>query len=305
MRCKADYRLIRLESVASTNDEVLVRAQQLGEGALRAEGGRFVPLVVMSGRQTAGRGRLGRTWVSPPGGLYLSALVELAAQDERDRSHDRSPGAPASLSLVAALAVRDALQGFAPDGLRVKWPNDIMAAGGKLVGVSIEIKQAVVVFSARALSGAEDATGLVQAVESARPTGLARPTRAPTSSYAIIGVGVNANRPDEGAFEGAAYLSDAATGPLPLEELADRIISTLLCRYEDWAAARGSFAPFVEEYRAHMTLLGEPVCVRDAMGAQIACGVVAGVDERGQLLLTDECGLVAVAAGEVTLRGAP
>jgi hypothetical protein len=51
-----------------------------------------------------------------------------------------------------------------------------------------------------------------------------------------------------------------------------------------------------------MALLGEWVCVRDATGAELACGTVEGVDNAGHLLLAGNRGPLAVAAGEVTLR---
>jgi BirA family transcriptional regulator, biotin operon repressor / biotin---[acetyl-CoA-carboxylase] ligase len=77
--------------------------------------------------QTAGRGRQGRTWVSPPGNLYASGLVELRADD---------PPAP-TLALVAGVAVVDAL---AVPELMLKWPNDIVHSRSfaKLAGILVE-----------------------------------------------------------------------------------------------------------------------------------------------------------------------
>lgn len=83
-------------------------------------------------RQTAGRGRQGRAWVSPPGNIYASGLVELRAGDP-----------PAStLALVAGLAVVEAL---GVSGLSLKWPNDVLAGNAKLAGVLLERQNDAVV----------------------------------------------------------------------------------------------------------------------------------------------------------------
>jgi BirA family transcriptional regulator, biotin operon repressor / biotin---[acetyl-CoA-carboxylase] ligase len=77
--------------------------------------------------QTAGRGRMGRDWRSPPGNLYASTLVRVKQGD---------PPAP-SLTFVAAVALLDTCAGYAP-GLTLKWPNDILANGAKLAGILLE-----------------------------------------------------------------------------------------------------------------------------------------------------------------------
>ncbi|UVO53175.1 biotin--[acetyl-CoA-carboxylase] ligase [Sphingomonas sp. SUN039] len=83
-------------------------------------------------RQTAGRGRQGRAWVSPPGNLYASGLVELRAGDP-----------PAStLALIAGLAVVDAL---GVSGVSLKWPNDVLAGSAKLAGILLERQNDAVV----------------------------------------------------------------------------------------------------------------------------------------------------------------
>jgi BirA family biotin operon repressor/biotin-[acetyl-CoA-carboxylase] ligase len=307
LRVRQRCHLVALGTVASTNDEVLARARQLGEQALRHADGRFVPLVVVSSEQTAGRGRLGRVWASPSGGLYLSVLVELV---------ERLPAA--SLSPLVALAARDALQGFAACDLRVKWPNDLLAPQGKLAGILIEVKPAAAVFSAVAAAATVPVASSSVPLPVSSPAVPVSPTPAASPSpddalYAIVGIGVNVNRPSAAAVDGAAagtaaaaagaaYLTDDTGGQLSLEDVATALINSFFCRYEAWLAAAGSFEPFVDEYRAHMALLGERVCVRDATGAEVARGLVGGVDDAGQLLLAGERTCVAVAAGEVTLR---
>jgi BirA family biotin operon repressor/biotin-[acetyl-CoA-carboxylase] ligase len=79
-------------------------------------------------RQTGGKGRQGRAWDSPPGNLYASTLVRLR------------PGDPpaATLALVAAVALEEAVRVFLPTGATIKWPNDLLVDGAKLSGILLE-----------------------------------------------------------------------------------------------------------------------------------------------------------------------
>lgn len=81
-------------------------------------------------RQTAGRGRLGRSWSSPIGNLYASTVVRLSPDDP-----------PATgLALMTGVALSDALAVFVPVDapLTLKWPNDLLSDGAKLAGVLLE-----------------------------------------------------------------------------------------------------------------------------------------------------------------------
>lgn len=79
--------------------------------------------------QSGGRGRSGRSWVSPPGNLYASTLVRLRQGD---------PSAP-GLALVAGVALQEVASAYAPDRtLQLKWPNDLLCDGAKLAGILLE-----------------------------------------------------------------------------------------------------------------------------------------------------------------------
>lgn len=106
-----------VSETGSTNDDLAaLAAAGAAEGVwLRAE------------RQTGGKGRQGRGWVSPPGNLYASTLVRLRPGD---------PAAP-GLALVAAVALHEAASAFAPD-VRIKWPNDLLRGAAKLAGILLE-----------------------------------------------------------------------------------------------------------------------------------------------------------------------
>jgi BirA family transcriptional regulator, biotin operon repressor / biotin---[acetyl-CoA-carboxylase] ligase len=80
-----------------------------------------------AGRQTGGKGRQGRAWLSPPGNLYASTLVRLRAGD---------PPAP-TLALVAAVALHEVVAIYAP-ATQIKWPNDLLFGGAKLAGMLLE-----------------------------------------------------------------------------------------------------------------------------------------------------------------------
>ena len=117
----AGVRLEALVSVGSTNKEARLRALR-GDDA---------PLWITAVTQTQGRGRMDRSWASPPGNLYASLLLREPAAPER---------AP-ELGFVAALALRDAIIAEAPalaSRLAFKWPNDLLLAGKKCAGILIE-----------------------------------------------------------------------------------------------------------------------------------------------------------------------
>jgi BirA family biotin operon repressor/biotin-[acetyl-CoA-carboxylase] ligase len=80
---------------------------------------------VLAERQTGGRGREGRTWESPPGGLYLSVLLRPSGEGAR------------LIPLAAGVAVAEAVAGFGVTG-ELKWPNDVLVSGRKLGGILTE-----------------------------------------------------------------------------------------------------------------------------------------------------------------------
>jgi BirA family biotin operon repressor/biotin-[acetyl-CoA-carboxylase] ligase len=116
----AEFRLASYDTVGSTNDE----AKRLARAGA-AEG-----TVVWAVQQTAGRGRRGRRWLSPPGNLHASFVLR----------PDVAAGRAAQLGFVATLAVGDALRVIVPEPQRIayKWPNDVMIEGRKIAGTLIE-----------------------------------------------------------------------------------------------------------------------------------------------------------------------
>jgi BirA family biotin operon repressor/biotin-[acetyl-CoA-carboxylase] ligase len=114
------YRVVRYDTVGSTNDEAKRLAREgAGEGTL-----------VWAIEQTAGRGRRGHSWASPPGNLYASLILR----------PDTPVGRAAQLGFVAALAIGDTFGAITgqPDGLSYKWPNDVLVYSRKIAGILLE-----------------------------------------------------------------------------------------------------------------------------------------------------------------------
>lgn len=124
----AGYRLEAFDQVGSTNVEAMVRARDGDRGSIW-----FV-----TAEQTAGKGRRQRAWVSPRGNLPCSVLEVL----------DVAPAIAATLGFAAGLATEAALRKVSleaalrsgPESFKyeLKWPNDVLVGGRKLVGISLD-----------------------------------------------------------------------------------------------------------------------------------------------------------------------
>ena len=114
----AGWRVARFGAIDSTNEEARRRA-------FAGDPGR---LWIVAEEQTAGRGRRGRSWASPRGNLYASALLI-----------DPCPQVAApQLGFVAGVALARAAEDLGAAGMRLKWPNDLVRDGAKCAGVLVE-----------------------------------------------------------------------------------------------------------------------------------------------------------------------
>ena len=113
------YRPQFFASLSSTNDEAKRQAEYgAPEGTL-----------IVADEQAAGRGRMGRSFYSPPGNLYMSLIVR----------PDRSAAELARLSFVAAVALGEAIAETLPQAdVSLKWPNDVLLNGRKVSGILLE-----------------------------------------------------------------------------------------------------------------------------------------------------------------------
>lgn len=111
------------DAVGSTNDEAFKLGEERGHSRL----------FVTARRQTGGRGRRGRSWVSEPGNLYTSLFLRAPAAAE----------VCAELSFVAAVALHEALSdclGGKAAAFSLKWPNDVLCRGAKVAGLLLEAR---------------------------------------------------------------------------------------------------------------------------------------------------------------------
>ncbi|HUB91003.1 MAG TPA: biotin--[acetyl-CoA-carboxylase] ligase [Dyella sp.] len=216
--------------------------------------------IIMAETQTAGRGRRGRSWLSPPGlNIYLSCLKRFEA----------GFAALSGLSLATGVIVLRALHALGVDGARLKWPNDVLAGGGKLAGILVE------------LSG-----------EYQGPCA------------AVIGIGLNVRLTDalrEQAGQPAYDLATLVQGAPPdRNAVAAALITSLvdgLAQFE-----REGFGAFLDDYAEHDALRGVPLRVSGALGE--LDGIGAGIDIRGALQLQTAAGLCGIDSAEVTVRRA-
>jgi BirA family biotin operon repressor/biotin-[acetyl-CoA-carboxylase] ligase len=256
----AGYRIDQHDTVGSTN----------AEGLRHARHGDVGRLWIVSDHQTAGRGRRGNRWETPPGNLAASLLYIAEA----------TPSTAATLGFVAGLALDEALRKIVPnlsvrigldavepravgagDRLRLKWPNDVLLDGGKIGGILLEAEPV-------ASGSLAVVVGIGVNVRSA-PEGLPYPTAA-LATYAS---GVD-------AADIFYALSDAWTG---LERL--------------WAGGRG-FCRIRDLWLTQAAGLGEVVTVR--VGERLHRGIFDTIDDEGRLVIRSESGTTRlVSAGEV------
>lgn len=257
---QAGYRLKAFSEIGSTNAEALDAAR--GGDAGRAW---FV-----TAHQTAGRGRRGRAWATPPGNLAASLLLVGSFE----------PSAAASLGFVAGLALDDALRSVAPslafriavdgvegggaggaDRLRLKWPNDVLLDGAKLAGILLEGE-------ALAESCFAVAIGIGVNVAHA-PTGL------PYPATALRALGSTVDAPTL-----LSALADAWAG---LERV--------------WAGGHG-FAAIRRLWLERAAGIGERVAVR--LGGDLVSGCFETIDDTGRLVvLMADGSRRSIASGEV------
>lgn len=254
--------LAQLECVAqidSTNTELLRRpAPERGTAVLLAD------------RQSAGRGRAGRVWASPPGAnLYLSLSRRFACP----------LAALAPLTLAVGVRTAEALHALGAQPVRLKWPNDLVVTGSdgglcKLGGILVE---------AGRIDTAGDAAGC----------------------RAVVGLGLNLRMPADAAAgidQPWCDLSGLLGDGLPAREsVAATVLAALLPVLDAWE--RDGLQAHAAAFAALDALAGREV--QAMLGAETLTGVGAGIDPGGALRLRLASGdVLTLHAGEVSVRAA-
>jgi len=237
------------EETTSTNDVIEKLARdRVKEGA-----------VVFAESQTRGRGRLGRKWMSPTHkGLWFSVLLRPKL----------SPQETTQLTVASATALRRAIRNVTGLSADIKWPNDLLVGGKKIVGILTEMSAEV-----------------------------------DRVRHVILGIGVDVN---QDAAEFAPELRKTATSlKIELgEEISRAELATEILRELDTDYARicgGKFPQVADEWEAGCATIGQKVSVQ--MGVRMIRGCAESLDDDGALLVRTEHGhLERIIGGDVALE---
>lgn len=226
------------------------------EARRRAEAGETGPLWIVARRQTEGRGRRGRAWEGNTGNLFATLLTTTR----------KAPAEAAQVTFIAALAVTDLLDRYAPPSLvTIKWPNDVMLAGQKASGVLVE-------------SGAHAGGGL----------------------WLAVGIGVNLADAPAGTERPATalshHLSADHVAPPKVEAAARDLAEAFGVWMDRWETL--GFEPVLDAWRARTPGLDGPAVAR--LGHETVEGRAEGVAADGALKLRLADGsLRLISAGDV------
>lgn len=245
----AGQTLVVFDETDSTN----VQAKRLGEeGAPHG-------LLVVSDQQNAGRGRRGRSWESPKGdSVYMSLLL-------RPRfAPDKAP----MLTLVMAHSVCHALERVVDSPVQIKWPNDLIIRGKKIVGILTEMS-----------------------------------TEIDYINHVVIGVGINVNGkifPEE-LSDKATSLSIEEGHEIQRSVLIAEVMKQFERDYGQFLQTE-DLSWMKADYEKHLVNYGQKVMVHEATESYQAKAL--GINNTGELLIQKEDGTEeAVYAGEVSVRG--
>lgn len=245
------FRVHGFERVGSTNIEAMTAARA----------GQSDKLWAAALQQTEGRGRRGRSWSSDFGNLAASVYLALPS----------SVAEPALLGFVAGVSLAQTLDGLVADmrsrsgaalpDIRLKWPNDVIADGAKLVGILLEAER---------LGNGRLAV--------------------------VVGMGVNVVAVPEGLPYEAASL-DGLGLDVSAQDVFRRLSDAFARNYATWDFGRGS-PNIMRSWRAHAAGMGAPISVmRD--GVELA-GRFETVDDSGRLIVeTPEGRRETVTAGDI------
>lgn len=210
--------------------------------------------VCLAERQTEGRGRRGRAWDSPfAQNLYLSIAFET----------DGAMEAVQGITLIAGVAVAEALESLGVTGVGLKWPNDVWLNEQKVAGILSELQGTV-----------QDRFRLV------------------------IGIGLNVYMTEAGVDQPWTSLAREQQAPV---EGRNRIAAALVSHLVHWLQGVQGIQSqaFQKVWRDHDVLAGQPIHVH---GADLS-GIAQGIDETGMLRIITDSGIEQrVNAGEVSVR---
>jgi BirA family biotin operon repressor/biotin-[acetyl-CoA-carboxylase] ligase len=252
------HEVVRLTRVGSTND---VAKELAWQGA--PEG-----TVVVADEQTAGRGRLNRRWIAPPGTSLLCSMLFRP---------DLLPSQANRLTMLCSMAAADAVEQAAGLPVELKWPNDLIIESRTSGFESANWRK---------LAGILTETGLV----------------GDDLVFVIVGIGINVNVPPETVPGLAPHATSilAETGcQIDRSDLLVALLERVEARYKRLKSGENP----QQEWSSRLATLGQRVQVVTPGG--VLNGVAEGVDEEGALLLrTDDGSTRQLLTGDVTLSQA-
>lgn len=238
------------EETDSTNDRIReLAAENAPEGTL-----------AVAERQTAGRGRRGRAWEAPAGtGIWMSLLLRPAIL----------PAQASVLTLLAGLAISEAIERETGLQAGIKWPNDILLNGKKLVGILTEMDCDMEQIHSVTL-------------------GIGINVQTTAFSKELEGIATSLLLESGKRFDRAA--------------LIETVLEIFAELYGAFLAAGGSFAPFMERYRRKCLNIGKEVRV---IGGETYAATALDITPEGELLIKrkDTGKTEVVFSGEVSIRG--
>ena len=223
-----------------------------------AEEGAQEGTVVLAEQQTQGKGRMDRQWLSPAGGIWMSIILKPQLPPYRVQG----------ITLVAAVAVVNAIKKVTGLTSLIKWPNDIYIEGRKVCGILTEMKAEM-----------------------------------DRVHYIVMGIGLNANNDLAGLDKevpAAGALSMFLPGQADRKALVREILFQLEENYLEYC--REGITSLLDLWRENNFTLGQPVVLK--MGDQEFSGVAVDITPEGGLLLRDESGSTKVFySGDVAVSG--
>lgn len=241
------------ESVDSTNDRIKNRAHEDEPQGL----------VISAGQQTAGKGRIGRKWESPSHDSIATSLLL--------RPDEISLEAIPTITVVAAMAVRDALYRIYGLNGKIKWPNDIVLDGKKICGILTEMEMG------------ENRVWFV-----------------------VVGIGVNVHNktfPEDIAFKATSVdleLAKTTGGQGHREELTKEIWNSFQKYYNIFIETQ-DMTGLREEYEKHLANRGNRVRIEAQEDSYEA--IAKGINNHGELIVDVDGVERIIRTGEVSVRG--
>lgn len=244
------------DEIDSTNAE----AKRIAEEADAAD---WHGMVVVADKQTAGRGRRGRLWNSPGGeGLFFSILLK----PEIDL------GNASMLTLVKGMATAKGIAEVTGLNPQIKWPNDIVIDGRKIVGILTEMSAQI-----------------------------------DYVNHIVVGTGINVNQtefPAEIAGTATSLKLELQKAGKNLSISRAQLLDAVLVHFEHYYEIylkTQDLSALADEYHSMLANCGKKVRVLDPLGEYE--GVALGINDRGELLVDRGSEITRVSSGEVSVRG--